>query len=277
MPRFAPVFRFAYSAIAALCVISLLQTTLAQDASYYFRPVPEPKDFGAILFGFGPTKASGELGETTYRNGQSGFVEVGFSGSVSYLSPSFGGFGFVVRGLGVVNPVDKGMLRVALEDQLLDGSSNITSISNAEMGTWSHLGGLGGLNLSLPADRLTFEVRALGGVMKHTRPDLSFDYTAVSPEDTPFNGRLSVTGNSATALALQFEAGFRYKFSTGAALGITAGYLSSKPDRSISSARGEEVRTALADPIPLPISGLDKPSISMLYLNFGIGINLGTK
>jgi hypothetical protein len=277
MPIFASANKIAFTALAVLCVVSLLQTANAQDASYYFRPVPEPKDFGTILFSFGPTKASGELGETNYRNGQSGFVEVGFSGSVSYLSPSFGGFGFIVRGLGIVNPVDKGMLRVALEDQLLDGSSNITSISNAEMGAWSHLGGLGGVNLSLPADRLTFEVRALGGILKHSRPDLSFDYTAVSENAQPFSGRLSVVGNSATALALQFEAGFRYKFSTGAALGVTAGYLSSKPDRSISSARGEEVRTVVADPIPLPISGLQKPTISMLYLNFGIGVNLGNK
>ncbi len=277
MPTFTSAVRVSFFVIAIIGLVLPMQSVFSQDASYYFRPVPEPKDFGAILFAFGPTKASGELGKTDYRDGQSGFVEVGFSGSVSYLSPSFGGFGFIVRGIGVVNPVDKGMLRVALEDQLLNGSSNITSISNAEMGTWSHLGGLGGVNLSLPADRLTFEVRALGGIVKHTRPDLSFDYTAVSPEEAPISGRLSVVGNSATALAMQIEAGFRYKFSTGAALGISAGYLSSKPDQGISTALNEEMRTTVLPPITVPIISAQKPSISMLYLNFGIGVNLGTK
>jgi hypothetical protein len=277
MLTFASAYKIAFPALAVLCIVSLMQVARGQDASYYFRPVPEPKDFGTILFSFGPTKASGDLGKTDYRNGQSGFVEVGFSGSVSYLSPSFGGFGFVVRGIGVVNPVDKGMLRVALEDQLLDGSTNITSISNADMGTWSHFGGLAGVNLSLPADRLTFEVRALGGIVKHTRPDFSFDYTAVTPEAQPFNGRLSLVGNSAAALAMQLEAGFRYKFSTGAALGITAGYLSSKPDHGISTASEERMRTAIPDPILIPVKSTQKPSISMLYLNFGVGVNLGTK
>ena len=262
---------------AFVLLFAIAAPSIAQDASFYFRPVPEPRDFGTVLFAFGPTKASGELGETTYLNGQSGYVEVGFSGSLSYLSPSFGGFGFIVRGLGVVNPVDKGMLRVALEDQLLNGSSNVTSISNADMGTWSHLGGLGGVNLSLPADRLTFEIRALVGILKHTRPDLSFDYTAVSPENTPISGRLSVVGNNATAFAFQFEAGFRYKFSTGAALGITAGYLSSTPDQGISTAMNEDMRTTVSPPISVPIISTQKPAISMLYLNFGIGVNLGNK
>jgi hypothetical protein len=275
MHQQTPTLRGAIRAFVLLFAVTA--PTFAQDASYYFRPVPEPKDYGTILFAFGPTKASGELGKTTYRNGQSGYVEVGFSGSISYLSPSYGGFGFIIRGLGIVNPVDKGMLRVALEDQLLDGSTNITSIANTEMGTWSHLGGLAGVNLSLPADRLTFEMRALTGVVKHTRPDFSFDYTAVSPENNAIDGRLSIVGNSATAMAIQVEGGFRYKFSTGAALGITAGYLSSKPDRSISSARSEDMRTSIADPIPVPVSGTQKPSLSMLYLNFAVGVNLGTK
>ncbi len=277
MPTFATAFKVSLSVIAIIGFVFPMQTVYSQDASYYFRPVPEPKDFGAVLFAFGPTKASGELGETDYRNGQSGFVEVGFSGSVSYLSPSFGGFGFIVRGIGVVNPVDKGMLRVALEDQLLNGSSNFTSISNADMGTWTHLGGLGGVNLTLPADRLIVEVRVLGGVMKHTRPDFSFDYTAVSPEQTPINGQVSVVGNSATAFAMQIEAGFRYTFSTGAALGISAGYLSSKPDPGISTAMNDDFRTTVAPPVPVPSINTQKPSISMLYLNFGIGVNLGTK
>ncbi len=277
MPTFDSRSKFSYLHLVILFLATFAHNANGQDASYYFRPVPEPKDFGTILFSFGPTKASGDLGKTDYRNGQSGFVEVGFSGSVSYQSPSFGGFGFIVRGIGVINPVDKGMLRVALEDQLLDGSTNITSISNADMGTWSHLGGLAGINLSLPADRLTFEVRALGGIVKHTRPDFSFDYTAVSPEAQPFNGRLSIVGNSATALAMQLEAGFRYKFSTGAALGITAGYLSSKPDHGISTAREEGMLTFIADPILIPVKSTQKPSISMLYLNFGVGVNLGTR
>lgn len=271
-----PIFRLTAWMLFLFTASIFVSPSIAQDASYYFRPVPEPRDFGTILFGFGPTKASGELGETNYNNGQSGFVEVGFSGSVSYLSPSFGGFGFIVRGLGVVNPVDKGMLRVALEDQLLDGSTNFTSISNADMGTWSHLGGLGGVNLSLPADRLTFEIRALAGVLKHTRPDFMFDYTAVAG-DEPISGRVSIAGNSATALAMQFEGGFRYRFSTGAALGVSAGYLGSKPDPEISQAFSADARAAIPSPVPIPLKSSEKPSLSMLYLNFGIGINLGTK
>lgn len=271
-----PSIRMTARLLILMAVAAIAAPLSAQDASYYFRPVPEPRDFGTILFGFGPTKASGELGETNYNNGQSGFVEVGFSGSVSYLSPSYGGFGFIVRGLGVVNPVDKGMLRVALEDQLLDGSTNFTSISNADMGTWSHLGGLGGVNLSLPADRLTFEIRALAGVLKHTRPDFMFDYTAVAG-DEPISGRVSIAGNSATALAMQFEGGFRYRFSTGAALGVSAGYLGSKPDPVISQAFSADARAAIPSPVPIPLKSSEKPSLSMLYLNFGIGINLGTK
>jgi hypothetical protein len=277
MPTFDSRSKFSYLHLVILFLATIAQNANGQDASYYFRPVPEPKDFGTVIFAIGPTKASGELGLTDYRNGQSGFVEVGFSGSVNYLSRSFGSLGFVVRGIGVINPVDKGMLRVALEDQLLDGSSNITSISNAEMGSWSHIGGLAGVNLSLPADRLTFEIRALGGVLKHSRPNFSFDYTAISARNEPIGGRLSISGNSSTAMAVQFESGFRYKFSTGAALGVSAGYLSSKPDRGISTARKDETRTSTVDLIPVPTIGSLKPSISMLYLNFGIGVNLGTK
>jgi len=277
MPTSVTRSNFSYLLLIILFLATFAHIANGQDASYYFRPVPEPKDFGTVIFAFGPTKASGELGLTDYRNGQSGFVEVGFSGSVSYLSRSFGSLGFVVRGIGVINPVDKGMLRVALEDQLLDGSSTITSISDADMGTWSHIGGLAGINLSLPADRLTFEIRALGGVLKHSRPDFSFDYTAISPTNEPIGGRLSISGNSSTAMAVQFEGGFRYRFSTGAALGVSAGYLSSKPDRGISTARKDDMRIAIVDPIPVPTIGSLKPSISMLYLNFGIGVNLGTK
>lgn len=262
--------RFSLTIIAFLLSLAgFSHTTFAQDASYYFKPVPEPKDYGTILFSFGPTKAVGDFASTDYMRQESGFVEMGFSGTISYLSPTIGGIGFIVRGVAAVSPVDNGMLRVALEDQLLGSQTPITSISNAGMDAWTHIGGLGGLNLSLPSDRLTLEIRGLAGYMSHMRPDMSFDFTVAS------TGTNSATytrlGESVSAFAWQAEAGFRYDFRKGAALGVSLGYLSSSPEMTVN----QSISPSLSVEAPQPMGGAFKQNISLLYLNFGIGVNLG--
>jgi len=244
------------------------QTVFAQDASYYFKPVPEPKDYGTILISLGPTKAVGDFASSDFIMPGSGFVEMGFSGSISYLTPSLGGIGFIARGVGALSPVDNGMLRIALEDQLLGDQSTFTSVSNVNMDAWTHFGGLGGLNLSLPSDRLTLELRGLAGYMAHTRPDLKFNFTAAQTGNSESYTR---SGETASAFAWQAEAGFRYDFRKGAALGITLGYLSSSPEMTVN----QFVTTTFATNSQLPPASSFKQNISLLYLNFGIGVNLG--
>lgn len=271
--------KFLAAFIASICfALSLLITpALAQDESYYFRPVPDPKDFGTILFSVGPTKSIGDMASYKSSNLASGNTEVGFSGSVTYLSPTLGNIGFIVRGVAAINPIDKGILRVSLEDELRasGGSSSLTtySVNNLQSGNWSHLGGFGGINLSIPSDRITFEARFLGGYMMHERPSLSYEiYTTTSvplagesnaftatQETSPYKREAS----KASALAIQAEIGFRYDFRKGTALGVSLGYLTSKPEMEDISTRNNVGGVTYSQPI------------NMLYLQFGLGINLG--
>lgn len=261
-------FSLGLRALAFAAVLFYSSAAFAQNESYYFRPVPEPKDYGTLLLGIGPTWALGDLAATDFERLESGAAEMGFGGTLSYLSPTLGNIGLIARGMFVITPVDKNVLQVNLESQYVNQVVLFTSIADVQSDSWNHFGGLGGLNLSLPSQRATFEVRGLVGWMQHTRPEFSFSYTPVE------NG----AGSSQTyrrnesqggALAWQAEAGFRYDFHKGAALGITLGYLASNPELS-----GPSSSPGSAGPTNEPLRAYTQP-VNMIYLNFGIGVNLG--
>jgi hypothetical protein len=194
----------------------------AQDASYYFKPIPKEKNFGSIHLSFGPSLALGDFGSFSFDNPNSGYVDVGFNGSVSYQSPSLGPIGVILRGLGAIHPIDKTRFQIELEDtyKLLQDSQGI--ISSLSTGSWSHYGGLGGLYLSIPAGNARIELKGLGGIMVHEAADIQ--YTILNGGNTLTFRRIP---NSISSLTWQGEAGFRYQMRGSGTVGISTSYLQS--------------------------------------------------
>lgn len=224
----------------------------AQEASYYFKPIPKEKIFGSIQLSFGPSLALGNFGSFSFDNPNSGYVDVGFNGSLSYQSPSLGPIGVILRGLGAIHPIDKTRFQIELDDtyKLLQDSQGI--VSSLSTGSWSHYGGLGGLYLSIPAGNAHIEVKGLGGILVHEAADIQ--YTILNGENTLTFRRIP---SSESALTWQAEAGFRYQMRGSGTVGISTSYLHSSlgnPYRDVLAINGQA--SGLVENVDMDLSAI---------------------
>jgi len=224
------------SLIIILCCVSSIEIH-AQDASYYFKPIPKDRSFGSIHIAFGPSLAVSDFGSHSFEHPSAGYADVGFNGSVSYQSPTLGSLGIIVRGLGAIHPIDKTRFQIELEDHYSLLQNNEGIVSSLSTGSWSHYGGMGGLNISIPAGNAKIEFKGLGGILIHEAADIQ--YTILRGSNTITFRRIP---NSVSTLSWQGEAGFRYEMRGSGTVGISTSYLHaalSNPYRDVLALNGQ--------------------------------------
>ena len=199
-------------------ILLLFTTTVAKaiDKTDTKKSKGKSKDY--ISLNIGMSVPISDFGSKDYTNDKAGFANTGVNAALVYISESLGKtpFGIALKFNFSSNPFSYSDFKIPFTNG---------SVNGASAGNYISYSGLIGINLKIPIDEFSIDLRLMGGLLSGALPKVNF--VAVNSANA-IVGTEYMKPASSNVICYSGEAGMRYRFSEKAEFTGNIGFMNAK-------------------------------------------------